>query len=39
MTRDGRAGDARGRMPSHPDYLKVDAEDTLHMDWPDEWRP
>ena len=23
----------------HPDYLRTDAEELVHMDWSEEWRP
>ncbi|MBA1146032.1 type II toxin-antitoxin system Phd/YefM family antitoxin [Ectothiorhodospiraceae bacterium WFHF3C12] len=26
-------------LKPHPDYLRVPAEDIVHMDWSGEWRP
>jgi prevent-host-death family protein len=27
------------RLKAHPDFLKVDAESIVHMDWSREWKP
>lgn len=27
------------RLVRRPDYLKVDPESIVHLDWSDEWRP
>lgn len=26
-------------LKPHPDYLRGDPEDIVHLDWSDEWRP
>ncbi|MBI5141620.1 MAG: type II toxin-antitoxin system Phd/YefM family antitoxin [Nitrospirae bacterium] len=27
------------RLVKHPDYLKCDPDDVVHMDWSEEWKP
>jgi len=27
------------RLAARPAYLRVDAEDIVHLDWSDQWRP
>lgn len=31
--------DPLARLQPHPDYLAVDSEDLVHVDWSSEWRP
>lgn len=28
-----------GLLKPHPDYLKGDRDDIVHIDWSDQWRP
>ncbi len=27
------------RLPKHPEYLKCDPDEIVHMDWSNEWKP
>lgn len=32
-------GDRLDLLKPHPDYLRADREEIVHMDWSKEWRP
>jgi hypothetical protein len=32
-------GDPMARLEPHPEYLTVDPESLVHLDWSGEWRP
>jgi len=35
----GEPPDKLSRLKPHPDYLKVEPDSIVHMDWSKEWKP